>query len=264
MEGVVMARTRLWFAGTVALLAWGCTHQQEGGKAGANAGVVKGTVAYRERMALPPDAVIEVWMTDITPGLITTMQVLGQATIPAEGRQVPIPFELSFDPARIEPTHTYGLRAAINASGQMLFESDAPMPVITQGNSPEVSLVLKRSSPDPAAGAASLANTSWRLTDLGGTPVLPDAEATLEFPEPGKVAGHGSCNRFAGTVEFTGDRLQVGRLAATRMACAEPITVQETKYLQALQEAERFGFEGGGLVIHCKGMGQPLRFTPRS
>lgn len=261
MEGMAMTRRWLWLAGTMALFAVGCS-QQKDSKVGASPGMVKGTVAYRERMALPNDAVIEVWMTDVTPGLITTMQVLGQTTVRADGKQVPIPFELSYDPAQIEPTHTYGIKAAITAGGEALFASDAPTPVITQGNpTTEVNLLVTRPSPDPAGGAASLAHTAWKLTDLAGTPVIADAEATLEFLEPGKIAGHGSCNRFAGTVEFTGDRLQVGRLAATRMACAEAITVQEAKYLQALEEAERFAIEGSALVVHCKGMDKPLRFT---
>jgi heat shock protein HslJ len=55
--------------------------------------------------------------------------------------------------------------------------------------------------------------------------------------------------------------LQVGRIAATRMACDEAITVQESKYLQALQDAERFAIEGAELVVYCKDADKPLRFA---
>lgn len=255
-----MARTWFILAASAALVSFGCARDREGAQQG-KAAMVKGTVAYRERMALADDAVVEVWLTDVTPGIITTMQVLGQTTIHTEGRQVPIPFELPYDAEQIVPDHTYGVRAAIQAGGQTLFASDAPTSVITQGNPTEVELWLGRPTPDPTSGAAALTNTAWRLTDLGGIPAREEREATLEFPEPGKIAGHGSCNRFAGPVEITGDKLQIGRIAATRMACDEAITVQEAKYLQALQDSERFAIEGAELLVYCKGMDKPLRFA---
>lgn len=255
-----MARTWFILAALAALVSFGCARDRESGLQG-KATMVKGAVAYRERIALPSDAVVEVWMTDITPGIITTMQVLGQTTINADGQQVPIPFELPYDPTQILPDHTYGIRAAIQAGGQTLFASDAPTSVITQGNPTQVELWLQRPNQEPLSGAAALTSAAWRLTDLGGTPALQEREATLEFPEPGKIAGHGSCNRFAGPAEITEDRLQVGRIAATRRACDEATTVQETKYLQALQDAERFAIEGAELVVYCKGMSKPLRFA---
>jgi len=255
-----MARTWFLLAASAALVAMGCARDREGAHQ-EKAAMVAGTVTYRERMALPSDAVVEIWMTDITPGIITTMQVLGQTTVHAEGKQVPIPFELPYEAAQIAPDHTYGIRAAIQAGGQTLFESDAPTAVITQGNPTQVELWLKRPTPQATSGAEALTHTAWRLTDLGGTPALAEHEATLEFPEPGKIAGHGSCNRFAGPIEITGDGLHVGRLAATRMACPEAITIQEAKYLQALQDAERFTIEGAELVVYCKDLAKPLRFA---
>lgn len=104
---------------------------------------VAGTVGYRERMALPPGASIEVWVTDTSPGIVT-MAILAQVTVEANGRQVPIPFELPIDPARVEPTHSYGLRATIRAGGETLFETREPVPVLTQGHPATVVLLLRR------------------------------------------------------------------------------------------------------------------------
>jgi hypothetical protein len=42
-----------------------------------------------------------------------------------------------------------------------------------------------------AAEPGGLQGTTWRLEDLGGAGVLDGAEATLEFPAAGKVAGRG-------------------------------------------------------------------------
>jgi heat shock protein HslJ len=114
---------------------------------------------------------------------------------------------------------------------------------------------------DRVAGAISLPGSEWLLEDLAGGGVLDQVQATLTFLEAGKVGGNGSCNRFFGTAEIHGENLKFGPLGATRMACAEPVMNQETKYLRALQGAERFAWKDPYLVIYCKGFEKPLRFT---
>lgn len=113
-----------------------------------------------------------------------------------------------------------------------------------------------------AAGgeAGGLVGTAWRLEYLGGAGVLDRVEATLEFPEAGKIAGSGSCNRFFGTVIISGESITISPLGSTRMACAEGVMNQEEKYLKALQDAERFTRDGSTLLIYGKGIAKPLRF----
>lgn len=106
-----------------------------------------------------------------------------------------------------------------------------------------------------------LIGTQWRLEDLGGAGVLDRVQATLGFPQPGRIAGNGSCNRFAGTISDNGGKLQVGALAATRMACAPAVGDQEAKFLAALQGAERIATTGTHLLVYSSKLGQPLRFT---
>lgn len=112
------------------------------------------------------------------------------------------------------------------------------------------------SQPSPA-----LRGTLWRLEDLGGSGVLDDAEATLDFAEEGRFAGLGSCNRFVGTVEIDGDSIRFRALGWTRMACAEAVMNQEGKYLKALGAVERYAIEGTKLLLYSKG---PLRFARAS
>lgn len=109
-------------------------------------------------------------------------------------------------------------------------------------------------------GSPGLMGTAWRLEDLGGAGVVDRAEATLQFTEAGKVAGSGSCNRFFGTASVSRDSITFGPLGSTRMACAEAVQMQEGRYLKALQDAERFTFDGTVLLIYSKGMEKPLRF----
>jgi heat shock protein HslJ len=116
--------------------------------------------------------------------------------------------------------------------------------------------------PAPAPPVSfSLSNSEWLLEDLSGSGVLDNVQATLTFPEAGKVAGSGSCNRFSGAAEIDRNALKFGPLASTRMACPEPVMNQETKYLEALQAAERFEWKDPYLLVYCKGLEKPLRFT---
>ncbi len=119
------------------------------------------------------------------------------------------------------------------------------------------------SAAKPAAGEPlSLAGTEWVLTDLAGTPALPDRKATLVFPEAGRVAGNGSCNRFTGALTITGDAVKIGPLASTRMACVDDnVSKQEDAYLKALGDATGYSYENPYLLIYSKGFGKPLRFV---
>jgi len=108
----------------------------------------------------------------------------------------------------------------------------------------------------------SLVGTDWMLADLAGTPVIANSKASLAFPEAGRVAGNGSCNRFTGSVTISGDTLKFGPLASTRMACMDGgVSTQEDAYLKALGAATRYEYRDPDLLIYATGYDKPLRFT---
>jgi heat shock protein HslJ len=107
----------------------------------------------------------------------------------------------------------------------------------------------------------SLIGSEWLLEDLAGSGVIDGIQATLTFPEAGKIAGNGSCNRFFGSGEISGDTIKLGPLASTRMACPEVVMNQEAKYLAAFQAADRFEWKDPYLLIYSKGFEKALRFT---
>ena len=95
-------------------------------------GNVTGTVTYRHRMALPPDAVVDVSLQDTTLA-DAPARIVGQTTIATRGAQVPIPFRIDYDPAAIDPSHRYAVRASITVDGRILFTSPTAYPVLTGG-----------------------------------------------------------------------------------------------------------------------------------
>ena len=103
---------------------------------------VIGTVTYRERIALPPTAVITVKLVDVSRADAPAI-VLGEQVIAASGRQVPFAFVIGYDPGLIEASHTYALQARIEDGGKLLFINDEHHAVITREAPQRVDMILK-------------------------------------------------------------------------------------------------------------------------
>lgn len=108
---------------------------------------------------------------------------------------------------------------------------------------------------------SKLEGSRWLLEDLGGKGVLDRAQATLLFSAPGRISGRGSCNRISGPVSIEGSKIHFGPLISTRMACSPAVNEQEANYMKALANAERFKTKESHLLIYCKNLPKPLRFT---
>ena len=93
-----------------------CGQAGQSNDAPAGGGVVKGNVLYLSPAPLDPNATIEVDLLQTSPG--NPDIVLATAGTYASGRQVPIPFEIPFDPAQIDPAQTYMVAARIMVNGQ--------------------------------------------------------------------------------------------------------------------------------------------------
>jgi uncharacterized lipoprotein YbaY len=96
----------------------------------ANA-TVMGTVNKRDRKALAPSDTIEVRLVDKS----SPDQPVGEQDIHAGGKQLPLPFEIQFNPDQIDSSKVYLIQVQIvKSSGDVLYTASAEYPVITQGN----------------------------------------------------------------------------------------------------------------------------------
>ena len=116
--------------------------QPEGGSA-AKVSKVTGTVTYRERMALPPDAELEVTLADVSR-TGTPAAVVGKQVIQTAGKSVPVPFEIQYRDSEIDSRHTYQIQAHISRAGKALFISDKAYRVLTNGAPGQVEVILKK------------------------------------------------------------------------------------------------------------------------
>jgi putative lipoprotein len=217
--------------------------------AAAHAAEIRGTVTYRERMALPPDARLEVDLLDVSKADAAAERVTG-ATY-AIRHQVPIGFLLPYDPATIDPAHRYALTARILLGEKPMFRSEGTTPVLTQGAGERVDMLLHR-----AAEAAELPG-AWIAEEIAGAPVAAGVTSSLTLAADGKAHGTGGCNNFTGGWKRDGAALALGPMGATMMACPAPASDQEAAFFHALDATRGFRIEDGRLVLLDAG-GAPL------
>ncbi len=134
----------------------------------AQAPTVSGTVTYLPRIALPADAVINVQIQDVSRQGAPA-EVIGEQVIQADGKQVPIPFSVEYDPAKIVESNTYSVRATIKQGDTLLWTSDTIIPVITKGAPTENVEIMVVQVAQPEGPVT--------LPTPGGAPTLPLALA---------------------------------------------------------------------------------------
>jgi putative lipoprotein len=116
-----MRRSAAFALGLSALALSACAAT---GEAANQQYTVSGKIAYRERIALPPRAKIEVKLDDVSLADAPSRTIARQA-FGADGQQVPIAFLLRFDRSQIDPKHSYAVSARISGDdGKLMFITD--------------------------------------------------------------------------------------------------------------------------------------------
>lgn len=91
---------------------------------------IVGTVSYRERIALPNNAVVRVSLFDVSRA-DAPAKVLGTQEFSTMGKQVPFEYSIPYDSADIDARHRYSVSARIEVDGKLMFISDSHYGVIT-------------------------------------------------------------------------------------------------------------------------------------
>jgi heat shock protein HslJ len=93
-----------------------------------------------------------------------------------------------------------------------------------------------------AAQPDTLAGTAWEVSGYNNgkqavVSVITGTQLTMEFLADGSLRGSGGCNSFSGGFTAEGNKLAIGRVASTRVACTPPEgrMAQEAAFLDALQ-----------------------------
>jgi putative lipoprotein len=227
-----------------------------------------GSVFYRERMMLPPNAEITVTLEDVSK-MDVAADIIATTTFPPVGGP-PWGFAMAYDPARIDSRHSYAVRARIEVNGQLMFTNTSQIPAFSGEEGRPVEILVSRvggarggQRPASTTPDASLTNTYWKLVELDGQPAALGAGGRelhmVLISEGNRVRGFSGCNRFTGSYELTDSQLRFKPLAATQMACMEGME-QEQHFLVSLAAAVRFTITGASLVLYSGDEQLILRF----
>lgn len=257
-----MARCRVYHLVLCAVIAAPLMAFGQTSSSGATSSKITGTITYRVRMALSPDASIDVRLEDVSIA-DAPAKVVAENMFASLGQQVPIPFKLPYDPQAIQPSHRYSLRVQIKLGEDLLFTTTRAYPVLTNGAPSTVNVVVDpagapsapATTPAPSASASpnALRGTRWMLIELHGKPVTamnPQKPAFLMLATDQKrYTGSSGCNNLTGSFQLSGNSLQLLGGAMTMMACPDPIMKQEQEFNQALTATGSYKIEGNTLEL---------------
>lgn len=102
----------------------------QGGRPVVRAEVLRGEVFYRERIALPRNAMLNVKLVERQRG--RDRIITGKMISPV--RRTPIPFELEYDPRQIDDRHEYMIDATILVDRKAWMSCYEPAPCLTRGH----------------------------------------------------------------------------------------------------------------------------------
>jgi putative lipoprotein len=201
-----------------------------------------GTVSYREHISLPPDAILEVSIVDLS--LEPPANIFASARVLTRN-QLPIPYRVRFDVARARRNRSYALEARILVNGRVLFAT-IKRPSVQGPVQPEILVerVVAQTEDSKPQG-------KWLTESIRSMGVIGNLQSTIEITPDGKVTGNGGCNSFGGTATISGDKISFDSLVATQMACPSATMDQETKLLGALTDARRWMIDNarGKLIL---------------
>ena len=103
-------------------------------------GFLNGTVTYMQRMALTPQAEVQVELRDVSAQDAASTLIAKQLI--ATPGQVPIPFSLEYDATKIRGGRTYAISARIVDRGQLQFITEARIPVLTGAAQGPIEIVV--------------------------------------------------------------------------------------------------------------------------
>ena len=164
---------------------------------------VSGTATYRERIALPPDAVFEATLENVARADVPA-DVIARTRMQSPG-QVPIRFTIPYDLARIDASGRYGVRARILHGDNLLFTTTEHYPALAAGAPAELDIMLRRAGTSADTSAVQtterlrgrysyMADAGW-FTDCASGERLPVAQ---EGDNAALEAAYGRARRTPG------------------------------------------------------------------
>ncbi|AQS36247.1 hypothetical protein Sps_01058 [Shewanella psychrophila] len=212
-------------------------------------------VIYLDRRMLPPNAVLEVTLEDISKAdaasdVIATQSVKGIGT-------PPYAVSIEYDASKIQDRNRYSLRATIKVEDSLIFTSTTSIDPFAEGQTKPIEIKVDRVAHAKTAESDNIANaeftnTYWKLMSLAEAPAKLGAgekELFIQFvAEKNVIKGFSGCNNFTGAFEANEGKLTMGPVAGTRKMCMEGME-QEQAFLKSIGEFASYSVNGEALTV---------------
>lgn len=103
----------------------------------------------------------------------------------------------------------------------------------------------------PAEGGPprDLTVREWVVESIDGRGVVDNSRTTLVFDPRRQISGRAGCNRYTGSLQIQGGRLEARSLTSTRMICVPALMDQEARFLKALDAASTWRLQPDGSLL---------------
>jgi putative lipoprotein len=210
-------------------------------------------VIYLDRSMLPPGAVLEVTLEDISKADAPSELIVSQSMEPASAP--PFAMVLDYDVTKIVDKHRYSLRATIKVQDQLVMTSTTSIDPFAEGAAVPIEIKLDHVAQNKTTDVTqntAFTDTYWKLVQLGGQDAklgAAEKEVFIQFASEGNAAhGFSGCNSFKGGFEIDQGKLTMGPIASTRKMCAEGMD-QEQAFLSAMGQFASYSTQGEALTV---------------
>jgi putative lipoprotein len=213
--------------------------------------IVTGTARFEGTVALPPNALLDVSVADVSRADGSSV-TLAHFAGPASGPQ-PLRFSLPVEKRRVQEKGSYSVRAEILVDGKALYVTDSAYLVLGHSGQTHADVLLRPVDNRAQPAAPRIENVRWVLVSLDGQP--------LPAQDPGKapyfvlnsdghrVTGSGGCNELIGTYTLNGQALQMMRGPRRELQVCSADMERERAFMFALATTEQWAMQGPRLRL---------------
>ncbi|WP_158569299.1 YbaY family lipoprotein [Pseudotabrizicola alkalilacus] len=215
----------------------------------AQSTTIDAAVSYRERIALPPDAQLDLRLVEVSQQAAGAKRIASQRFSISS---VPRILSLSYDPEVVNSQSRLILVAAIWSGDVQIFRTTEPYEVLDamQSGPIEMWLAMVTESDLAAVPPRTITGIAWSVTEVGGEAWGTDDPATFAIDYTMNFSIFGGCNRFSGRLLLVESEILFPEdFAGTLMACSDEAEAEERRLLGALRQVSGYVRYAGGLVL---------------
>jgi putative lipoprotein len=212
---------------------------------------VTGTARFDGQVVLPPTAVLEVSVADVSRA-DARATTLARFTGPASGPQ-PLRFTLPVDRKLVQERGSYSVRAEILVDGKALYVTDSAYLVLGHSGNTQADVLLRPVDTRAQPASPRIENVRWALVSLDGQALPPQEPARTPYfvlnADGHRVTGSGGCNELVGTYALNGQALQMLRGPRRELQVCAADMERERAFMFALATTEQWAMQGTRLRL---------------